>query len=94
MTPSEKALLREYVERWRRLGPELEAIRREELRSFDHAAGWRLVDGLLEAGIRRGEKRAASGMVEMQRWFRKLNGARKPRRSAGARPSSRDDQDA
>jgi hypothetical protein len=94
MTRSEIILLREYVERWRRTGPELEAIRREELRSFDHAADWRLIDGLLAAGLRRRDERVTSGMVEMQKWFRRLAERRKPRTMAGKRSSDGKDHDA
>lgn len=64
--------VREYVQRWGRVGPELEAIRREELTRFDQASNWRLVDALLEAGLRFARPRTTSGLVEMQRWFRKV----------------------
>ncbi len=64
--------LRECVERWRSAGPELEAIRREELTRFDQASNWQLVDALLEAGLRSGGPRTTSGLVEMQRWFRRI----------------------
>ena len=82
MKKSEKEAIREFVERWKRVGPELEAIRRKELAEFDHAANWEAIDGLLEAGLRFASPRKTSGLVEMQKWFMKLaerQGLRGPR---------------
>jgi hypothetical protein len=62
---------REYVERWRKAGPELEKVRREELRRMSDADALKLVKVLLEVGSRSCECRATSGLVEQQRIFRK-----------------------
>lgn len=72
MKRSGEKLMRKYVERWRRAGPELEVVRRRELNEFDHAANWRLIDGLLAAGLRFARPHSTSGLVEMQKWFMEL----------------------
>jgi hypothetical protein len=61
---------RQYVEKWREAGPELERIHREELRQrpYDPADA----DTLLELGDSFKESRPTTGMVEMQEWFMKL----------------------
>lgn len=64
--------LRSYAEIWQRAGPELDAIRRKELADFDHTSNWRLIDSLLDAGMKFARPRPTSGLVEMQKWFMKL----------------------
>ena len=63
--------IREYVARWRKVGPALERVRRKELAAPGYGSDWRLLDGLLAAGCRRRgpEPEIANGSVEMQRWF-------------------------
>ena len=61
--------MREYVERWQRVGPLLEKMRRDELRNFDHAANATRIDQLLAAGLLHARPRTTSGLVEMQRIF-------------------------
>jgi hypothetical protein len=59
---------RQYVERWRKAGPELEKFRRRELRAMRHAEQAELIDGLLDLGLRNATPSATtSGLVEMQR---------------------------
>lgn len=58
---------REYVERWRKAGPELEEFRRKELRAMRHAERAELIDSLLECGLRHAPLSTTSGLVEMQR---------------------------
>ena len=60
---------RQWVEHWRKAGPELERIRRKELRRFRHEENVTAIDALLELGTRMGPPRTTSGMVEMQRLF-------------------------
>jgi len=74
--------LRSYAEIWQRAGPEIEAIRHKELADFDHTSNWRLIDSLLDAGLKFARPRPTSGLVEMQKWFMKLAGRR------GLRPLS------
>jgi hypothetical protein len=61
------------VEQWKRAGPELERIRREELRHWVY--DWTIVDALLDMGDRFGRSRFPRGMVEMQSLF--MRAARK-----------------
>jgi hypothetical protein len=62
---------REFVERWRKAGPELEKVRREELRALTDAESRRLFNALLELRNLRPQHRPTSGFVEQQRIFQK-----------------------
>ena len=62
---------REFVERWKKAGPALEKIRREELRNLIHEDCQKQVDALFEVGLRNRQPRTTSGLVEMQRIFMK-----------------------
>jgi hypothetical protein len=62
---------RAYVEQWRRAGPELERIRREELRAYRYDS--KDAETLLEiADDYDGPPRLTSGLVEMQSGFMKF----------------------
>ena len=63
-----------FVEHWKRVGPKLERIRREELRNFRHEDNIELIDSLLQMGVDLGTERTSSGLVEMQRLFMKAMG--------------------
>lgn len=69
MNPAEKEQYRRYVEGWKRAGPELERIRREELRVLDTRREVAGMDALVDIALRHGRPRETSGLVEMQRWF-------------------------
>jgi hypothetical protein len=59
---------RYLVRLWDKVGPELERIRREELRGRPY--DWEDVDALLELGaVYDGPPRASNGLVELQRRF-------------------------
>jgi hypothetical protein len=59
---------REYVERWRKAGPELEKFRRQELRAMRHAEKADLIDSLLQIGLQHSPHPAnSSGLVELQK---------------------------
>jgi hypothetical protein len=70
---SDDALLRRWVETWRRAGIELEHIRRVELQSIDTQQAVRhLFDGFVaEPGP------PTSGLIEQQAWFARLRDRRK-----------------
>ena len=70
MKRATKAQIRQYVEQWKRAGPELERFHREELRRYVHDPD--MVDSLLQIGDQFGQSRPTSGRVEMQKWFMKL----------------------
>jgi hypothetical protein len=67
MSEDEKQQLKAYVEHWRRVGPKLEAIRRQELRRYDFEANRHIVDSLLQMGLQHAVPRTTSGLVELER---------------------------
>lgn len=60
-----------YVAHWKRVGPILQRIRDDELRRFDWDAERHIADALLQMGAAHPEQRTTSGLVELQRMFRK-----------------------
>lgn len=62
---------REYVERWKRVGPQLRKIEHEELRAFRFDEQWELVDGLLQFAFDQPDlpERTTTGLVDQQQWF-------------------------
>jgi len=58
---------KEWVDHWKRVGPELDKVRIRELRSFNHEERWPMIDALLQMGIDRAVPRITSGLVELQR---------------------------
>lgn len=69
MTAEEKARAKKCVDAWRRAGPELERMRREEIRHADTARSIPAFDGLFEGAIREFPAKPTSGLVEQQRCF-------------------------
>ena len=59
-----------FVRQWREAGPELAGIRRNELRSRAYDAG--AVDAVLQVGDALGRSRTSRGLIELQRWLKKL----------------------
>ncbi len=74
----EREQMRAWVENWKRVGPELERIKREELRAMTEEEGTRVAVRVMEARAeprwRDPARRAAHGMIEQQRWFRSFAG--------------------
>jgi hypothetical protein len=73
-SPDEIELGRRWVQAWRAAGPELERLRREELRRLD---GWQAISllcGPADYHVPPRVARSTSGLVEQQRWFRKAAG--------------------
>ena len=68
----EQTATREWVARWARTGSILAAMRRESLQRQPRPADAELLDALLEIGCEHGRPQRPSGMIEMQRLFRKL----------------------
>jgi hypothetical protein len=60
-----------YGEHWKRVGPLLEEIHREELRQFSHSENAQAIDDLLAAGLLHAQPRVSSGLLQMQRIFAK-----------------------
>jgi hypothetical protein len=71
MTVEEKAHAKKCVSAWQRAEPELERMRREDIRHADTAASIPAFDGLFEGAIRDFPMRLTSGLVEQQRCFRR-----------------------
>ena len=71
MDESERQAVRESVERWRRVGPELEAIRRRELRGCGSDERRRLSDDLLGLAAAHAKPRRTSGLSKLYRLLRK-----------------------
>jgi hypothetical protein len=62
---------RDMIAHWRRIGPELDRIWRQELREFNYKENFAFIDGLLELACEHGLPRTTSGLVELQRLFAK-----------------------
>ncbi|MEO5925187.1 MAG: hypothetical protein ABIR70_15305 [Bryobacteraceae bacterium] len=61
-----------WVQTWKEAGPELEAIRREEVRVADNVKAIASLEDAFNHATRSMPPRASSGLVEMQRIFTKL----------------------
>jgi hypothetical protein len=70
VTDEEK--IRLWVETWQRAGPELDRIKRDELRRMRHEDVAHIIDALFEIGCQFAVPRTSSGLVEQQRLFGKL----------------------
>jgi hypothetical protein len=62
---------REFVDRWRKAGPLLEEVRRQELRHYRHEDRINELHSLMQIGSLNVEVRPSSGLVEQQRIFQK-----------------------
>lgn len=71
-TDQDRELLRQWVETWRRAGPELEEIRRREIEFADTREAVRQIFGSSESFFRDLEAPTTSGLVEQQAWFARL----------------------
>lgn len=71
-TPEQIVRGRQWVEAWKRAAPELERIRREELRRLDvyQAISW--LCGPMDYTVEPRAPKPTSGLVEQQRLFRRL----------------------
>ena len=64
--------LKEYVERWRKLGPLLEEIHNREIRETDTTQAIIDLSDAFESDLKLNPPRESSGLVEMQYYFKKL----------------------
>jgi hypothetical protein len=71
MHDQDKQRTRAWVENWVRVGPQLEAIRRRELRAMTYQQRIQAIDTVLQIGCRFAKPRTSSGLVEQQRLFQK-----------------------
>ncbi len=72
MTAEELAQARKCVDAWIRAEPELERIRRQEIRQTDTAKSMPAFDGLFESAVLHYPALPTSGLIEQQRLFGKL----------------------
>jgi len=67
-----KSPLKTFVEQWERLRPELEKIRRRELKTVSTPQALQNLAGAFEDCRRRFKPKPTSGLVELQAWLKKL----------------------
>ena len=68
----ERARLKEYADRWKRLGPLLEAQREEDVRRSNTVSNIAAFGRLYAMAVAACPPLPTSGLVEQQRWFAKL----------------------
>jgi hypothetical protein len=68
----EREMLHRWVETWKEAGPQLEAIRRREIREADNLKVLAALEGAFNHAVRSLPPRPSSGLVEMQQWLAKL----------------------
>jgi hypothetical protein len=73
-TPEQIAQGRRWVQAWKEAGPELERIRREELRQLDGQAAIAALCGPADYTVPPRAPKPTSGLIEQQRWFMKAAG--------------------
>lgn len=71
-TTDAHAHLKEYADRWKRLGPLLEAQREDDVRRSDTVANIAAFGRLYALALASSPPQPTSGLVEQQRWFAKL----------------------
>lgn len=69
MTEIEKTRARAWIENWERLGPKLDALRLEKLRSVNTAEAIESLQSAYRSARLHCPSRRSSGLVEQQRWF-------------------------
>lgn len=65
------ALAKRWVQAWKDAGPELERIRRQELRSLAPGEGVSLLCSEADYTVPPRAPKPTSGLVDQQRWFMK-----------------------
>jgi hypothetical protein len=68
----QRELIRRWVGTWTKAEPELEAIRRKEIREADNLEVLKALESSFNHAVRATPLRPSSGLVEMQRWLAKL----------------------
>jgi hypothetical protein len=64
--------IKRWVETWKKAGPELDAIRRRELREIDTKTALESMSDAFESARLHFPPEPTSGLVEQQAWFKKL----------------------
>jgi hypothetical protein len=71
MTEPEKDQVRDWIRRWKEVGPILEQLREQSIREADTPSAIKAFDGLFEAAVRDRPPGPFSGLVEQQRLFKR-----------------------
>ena len=71
MDDTERANILRSIEIWKRIGPELEALHRKEIREADNLKVLECLEDAFNHALTL-PPREYSGLVEMQKYFRKL----------------------
>jgi hypothetical protein len=71
MTEEEKAQTLAWIRNWERVGPILEKLRYESLRTVDTAAAIQAFELAYKSARLHAPPRVSSGLVEQQRWFKR-----------------------
>ncbi len=74
MKIEDQSVLREYAERWKRVGPLLEKQREEDVRQSDTISAFAFFSGMPTHNLKSFPPPPTSGLIEQQRWFRKIAG--------------------
>jgi hypothetical protein len=74
MTDEERTQLTEYVKRWKRAGPLLAKQREDDVQRSDTTRAFACFAGMPLFNLKRFPPEPTSGLVEQQRWFRKIAG--------------------
>lgn len=69
-SPEQIARGREWVAAWKRAGPALEQVRRQELRALDAFAAIAMLCGPADYSVAPRAPKPTSGLIEQQRLFR------------------------
>ena len=69
---SDKTDVQQWVRTWAEAGPELEAIRRREVREANNLESLALLEPAFNYAVRTLPLRESSGLVQMQDYFQKL----------------------
>ncbi len=72
MTDAERQQYKEYAERWKRVGPLLEEQREEDVRRSDTVSAFAFFSKMPLFNLKHFPPLPSSGLVEQQRWFRKI----------------------
>ena len=73
MTEQEREQIRQWAETWQKAGPELERIRRKEIRETDTMQSVQILAGGFQSASFMHPPRQSSGLVEQQNWFKQLH---------------------
>ena len=72
MTEAERQQYKDYVERWKRVGPLLEQQREEDVRRSDTVSAFAFFAGMPHFNLNKFPSAPTSGLVEQQCLFQRL----------------------